>query len=152
MELKMKSKAVVSAIMAMSLTLGGFSFAQDNSERDNGGRNGQAQRRGQQDGRNNDARQQDGRNNNARQQDRPQGQDRGYNNARRDERGAGPDHAFYQGGRLPAQYRSRQYVVDDWRGHQLSAPPRGYHWVQTGGDYVLAAIATGVILQLLLNN
>jgi Ni/Co efflux regulator RcnB len=53
---------------------------------------------------------------------------------------------------MPAQYRSHQYVVDDWRGHRLSAPPRGYHWVQTGGDYVLVAIATGIILQLLLNN
>jgi Ni/Co efflux regulator RcnB len=43
-------------------------------------------------------------------------------------------------------------VVDDWRAHHLSAPPRGYHWVQTGADYVLVAIATGIILQLLLNN
>jgi Ni/Co efflux regulator RcnB len=43
-------------------------------------------------------------------------------------------------------------VVEDWRGHRLSAPPRGYHWVQTGADYVLVAIATGVILQLLLSN
>ena len=34
----------------------------------------------------------------------------------------------------------------------MSAPPRGYHWVQTGGDYVLAAIATGLIVQILLNN
>jgi Ni/Co efflux regulator RcnB len=68
------------------------------------------------------------------------------------ERGAGPDHRFYRGDRLPQEYRSRSYVVDDWRGHHLSAPPRGYHWVQTGGDYVLVAIATGVILQLLLNN
>jgi Ni/Co efflux regulator RcnB len=74
------------------------------------------------------------------------------NDARRDDRGAGPNHSFYRGGRLPSEYRNRQYVVDDWRGHRLSAPPRGYHWVQTGGDYVLVAIATGVILQLLLNN
>ena len=66
-------------------------------------------------------------------------------------RGAGPDHAFYRGGRLPPEYSSRQYVVDDWRAHHLSAPPRGYHWVQTGGDYVLAAIATGVIASILLN-
>jgi Ni/Co efflux regulator RcnB len=70
----------------------------------------------------------------------------------RDGRGAGPEHNFYRGGRLPAQYRSRQYVVDDWRGHHLSAPPRGYQWVQTGADYVLVAIATGIIAQLLLNN
>jgi Ni/Co efflux regulator RcnB len=68
------------------------------------------------------------------------------------ERGAGPDHRFYKGDRLPMEYRGRTYVVDDWRGHHLSAPPRGYHWVQAGGDYVLVAIATGVILQLLLNN
>jgi Ni/Co efflux regulator RcnB len=65
-------------------------------------------------------------------------------------RGAGPGHNFYRGDRLPWEYRQRTYVVEDWRGHHLSAPPRGYHWVQAGGDYVLVAIATGVILQLLL--
>jgi Ni/Co efflux regulator RcnB len=43
-------------------------------------------------------------------------------------------------------------VVNDWRGHRLSAPPRGYQWVQTGGDYVLAAVATGVIMQIFLGN
>jgi len=43
-------------------------------------------------------------------------------------------------------------VVNDWRGHHLSPPPRGYQWVQVGNDYVLAAIATGIIAQLLLNN
>lgn len=75
----------------------------------------------------------------------------GYRTYRSD-RGAGPDHAFYRGDRLPWQYRNRSYVVDDWRGHRLSAPPRGYHWVQTGADYVLVAITTGVILQLLLGN
>ncbi|MES2102297.1 MAG: RcnB family protein [Pseudomonadota bacterium] len=69
----------------------------------------------------------------------------------RDGRGAGPDHNFYRGGRLPSQWRSNQYVVDDWRGHRLSSPPRGYHWVQTGGDYVLVAIATGIIASILLS-
>ncbi|MCZ2495257.1 hypothetical protein GN316_00665 [Xylophilus sp. Kf1] len=71
---------------------------------------------------------------------------------RHDGHGAGPDHRFYRGDRLPPQYRSRQYVVEDWRGHRLSAPPRGQQWVQVGGDYVLAAIATGVITALILNN
>jgi len=70
----------------------------------------------------------------------------------REGRGAGPDHDFYRGGRLPPEYRNRSYVVDDWRGHRLSAPPRGYHWVQAGGDYVLVAITTGIILSILLNN
>jgi Ni/Co efflux regulator RcnB len=67
------------------------------------------------------------------------------------ERGAGPSHNFYRGQRLPSNYRGSQYVVDDWRGHGLRNPPRGYHWVQTGGDYVLVAIGTGIILELLLN-
>jgi len=29
--------------------------------------------------------------------------------------------------------------------------PGGYHWVQSGGDYLLVAIATGIIADLLLN-
>ena len=83
-----------------------------------------------------------------------QGQHDGWrsNGPRGEWRGAGPHHDFYRGGRLPPQYRSRGYVVEDWRGHRLSPPPHGYHWVQAGGDYVLAAIATGVILSILLNN
>jgi Ni/Co efflux regulator RcnB len=65
-------------------------------------------------------------------------------------RGAGPDHRWVRGYRVPPQYRGPQYVVQDWRGHRLSAPPRGYHWVQYGGDYMLVAIASGVIAQLIL--
>ena len=57
-----------------------------------------------------------------------------------------------RGQRLPAEYRHRQYMVTDWRGHHLSAPPRGYRWVQHGSDYVLVAIASGVIADLLLNH
>jgi Ni/Co efflux regulator RcnB len=70
---------------------------------------------------------------------------------RHDGRGAGPEHNWYRGSRLPREYRSRYYVVDDWRAHHLYAPPHGYHWVQAGDDYVLAAIATGVIAAILLN-
>jgi Ni/Co efflux regulator RcnB len=58
---------------------------------------------------------------------------------------------FNRGERLPPQYRSNQYVVNDWRGHHLSAPPRGYQWVQNGSDYVLAAVATGVIASVIAN-
>lgn len=65
--------------------------------------------------------------------------------------GTGPNRRWYRGDRLPPQYRSRQYVVNDWRRHHLSPPPRGYHWVQYGADYMLVAIATGVIVQLLLS-
>lgn len=67
-------------------------------------------------------------------------------------RGAGPHHDFYRGQRLSAEYRRHEYVVDNWRYHRLSAPPRGYHWVQTGSDYVLIAITTGIIAQIVLSN
>ncbi len=86
------------------------------------------------------------------QRDRKDRFENGHENRRYDgERGAGPDRSFYRGERLPLNYRSPQYVVNDWRGYGLRTPPRGYHWVQTGGDYVLVAITTGIILELLLN-
>jgi len=67
-------------------------------------------------------------------------------------RGAGPEHDWRRGYRVPPEYRSHHYVVDDWRAHHLSAPPRGYHWIQNGGDYLLVGIATGVILTIVLDN
>jgi Ni/Co efflux regulator RcnB len=133
-EPSMKSTTFVSAIVAVSLTAGGFAFGQGNSDHNDRGRDRDQQ--GQRGGH----------------EDRRDYQNRADNDEYRQGRGAGPNHDFRRGQRLPQEYRHRQYVVDDWRGHHLSAPPRGYHWVQTGGDYVLVAIATGIILQLLLNN
>lgn len=66
-------------------------------------------------------------------------------------RGAGPQHRWVKGSRIPPQYRAPRYVVHDWRGHRLHQPPRGYQWVQYGGDYMLVAIASGVITQLIIN-
>ena len=137
----MKTQTLIAAIMALSMSVAGSSFAQGNGERndDNGNRHAQGQREGRHDRR--------GEQGSQGQQQRP-----GWNEqARHNERGAGPDHRFYRGDRLPPQFRGRVYVVNDWHQHRLSPPPRGYHWVQTGGDYVLVAITTGIILELLLN-
>jgi Ni/Co efflux regulator RcnB len=57
---------------------------------------------------------------------------------------------WHRGGRVPPQYRGRGYVVDDWRGHRLQQPPRGYQWVGVGGEFALAAIATGLIAQIII--
>lgn len=62
-----------------------------------------------------------------------------------------PHNDWHKGERLPAEYRDHNYVVDDWHEHGLQAPPRGYQWVGVNGDYVLAAIATGVIANVLLS-
>ncbi|EGF32534.1 hypothetical protein; putative signal peptide [Oxalobacteraceae bacterium IMCC9480] len=159
----MNKKAIVSVILAMSLGTSGFSFAQGRSDHDRGddrgdrGRNEQAHRGGPPD-RGNQGRGPDRRDDD-RGHDKRDHDNRGHDNRDqvryydgRDGRGAGPNHNYRKGDRMPRDYRSRQYVVDDWRGHRLSAPPRGYHWVQTGGDYVLVAIASGIILQLFLGN
>ena len=130
----MNSKTLVSIVLALSLAAGGSAFGQGRGDGDGNDRDSRGQRGNHQDRRHDEGRNADRR------------------DERGDERGAGPNHDFRRGGRLPAEYRNRQYVVDDWRGHRLSAPPRGYHWVQTGGDYMLVAIATGVILQLLLDH
>ena len=68
------------------------------------------------------------------------------------QRGAGPQHNWYRGARIPPPYRGGHYVVNDWRMHRLAPPPRGYHWVQYGPDYLLVAIATGVIAQIIFSN
>ena len=122
----MKVKSLVSATLAMTLATAGFAYGHDRDDRYSRGRNEQLHR--------------------------AEHQYRWHDHRRLVERGAGPYHAFYRGDRLPPEYHRRAYVVDNWRAHRLSAPPRGYHWVQAGGDYVLVAIATGIIVQLLLNN
>ncbi|MGS0895541.1 RcnB family protein [Burkholderia stagnalis] len=58
-----------------------------------------------------------------------------------------PRRDWHKGDRLPAEFRDRQYVVDDWRGYHLSAPPRGYQWVGIGGDYLLVQIGSGLVLR-----
>lgn len=154
----MQAKRIVALCTAAALGLGSVSvFAQGRDHHDRRGDNDRWEQQ-HRDQRADDRRDHDRRDHQRRDHDR------------RDERAMGNrgwhgDHdrqdVYYygargpewrRGGRVPAQYRGHQYVVNDWRGHHLSAPPRGYQWVQVGNDYVLAAIATGIIAQLLLNS
>ncbi len=134
-----KKNIVVSMLMAALLAPGASAFAQDRYHGDRGP--------DRHDGRD---RRDDHRDHRDRRDDHRDDRWQGRDNHRWD--GAGPNHDFRRGQRLPDRYRHNQYVVNDWRGHHLRQPPRGYHWVQTGGDYVLAAIATGVIADLIINS
>ena len=145
----MKSKLIASALIALSLASSGSAFAQRSDhgyDRDhrNGNGNAYSQHNGRYD---NDRRDNDRRD--YRNGDR-------YYDARQyhrdDHRGGGPRHDLRRGQYLGKEYRDSRYVVTDWRVRHLSAPPRGHHWVRAGNDYVLAAIATGLIAQVLLNN
>ncbi|WP_421931890.1 RcnB family protein [Phenylobacterium sp.] len=60
-------------------------------------------------------------------------------------------HAWRRGERLPSQYRGANYYVSDYGRYGLRQPPRGYRWVRADNDYVLAALATGLIVQVLSN-
>lgn len=57
-----------------------------------------------------------------------------------------------RGDHLPAQYRGAQHVVKDWQGHHLQRPAAGYQWVSVDSHYLLVGIASGLIIQTLLNH
>ena len=91
---------------------------------------------------------------NDRDNDRGRGHGRGHGNGHyKNWHDRGRHEGWYKrGGYLPVEYRSTRYVVYDWRDARLREPPRGYHWVRSdNGDFLLVAIATGVIVDLLLN-
>lgn len=63
-----------------------------------------------------------------------------------------PGHRFYRGSYLPPSYRSRAYYVNDWQRHPgLYAPAYGQQWVNVDGEFLLVALATGLIANALMN-
>ena len=64
----------------------------------------------------------------------------------------GQPHRWVRGDNFNHYYRGPSYVVNDYSRYRLRPPPRGYHWVRdNGGNYLLVAIASGVIADLLLH-
>jgi len=67
-----------------------------------------------------------------------------YDQYRHDER-----HEWRRGER----FEGPSVIVRDYHRHDLRRPPRGYHWVRNDdGTYLLVAISTGLILDLILNS
>ncbi|WP_297515502.1 RcnB family protein [uncultured Caulobacter sp.] len=87
---------------------------------------------------------------------RYEARDRAYEQGRRDQARAEDrrDRREYRrwvrGQRLDARYRGGGYSVSDYRRYGLRAPPRGYRWHRVGDQYVLAAVATGLIASVIL--
>jgi Ni/Co efflux regulator RcnB len=119
-------KYLLSGIIALSLFGTTASFAQNNNQ----GHQGQRQEQ---------------RNNND-----------GHNGpgAPGDHNGQNRDRSHWsRGDRLPEHYRQNSYVANDWQQHNLRRPPRGYHWVRNDdNDYVLAAITTGIIADIVMRD
>ena len=151
----MKRTLIASALIALTMATSGSAFAQRGDHGyDRDGRNGYGQDSRRYD---NDRHDRHDRNDGPRGGDYrgDRGGDRYYDARqfhRDDRRGGGPRHDLRRGQRLDREYRESRYVVTDWRARNLYAPPRGHHWVRAGNDYVLAAIATGLIAQVLLSN
>ena len=78
--------------------------------------------------------------------DNDQGQDRGHHDN-------GLHRGWNKGERLPDIYLQQRYYVTDYRVYHLAAPRPGYHWVRVpDGRFVLVAVATGVIADILLGH
>ena len=61
--------------------------------------------------------------------------------------------AYRRGERLPERYSSREYYVTDYQRYHLREPERGYHWVRDeDGQFILVAVATGIITDIILGH
>ncbi len=61
----------------------------------------------------------------------------------------GMHHDWRRGGRIDAGDWRRGRVVSNYSRYHLRRPPRGYQWRDVDGNYVLAAVAGGVIADIL---
>ena len=65
----------------------------------------------------------------------------------------GPPHGWARGVDYRRSYRGPVYVVNDYHRYHLRQPPRGHRWIRDDrGNYLLVAIATGIIADLLLHH
>jgi Ni/Co efflux regulator RcnB len=164
-EYPMKTTTIACAVLAGTFGFGTLASAQDwrGGHNDRNGDQRTEQRHDRQDRRDD--------NRNWRQDRR---EDRGWNNQGTQQRGYVVDqpryvynqpgyaytapqyysHAprYYRGGYLPRQYLGSSYYVNNWQAYPgMYAPPYGHQWVNVGGDFVLVALATGLIANLLVN-
>lgn len=60
-----------------------------------------------------------------------------------------PHREWRSGVVVEPRFRGDRYWVTDWHARHLYAPPRDHRWLYINGDYVLIAVATGVIVNIL---
>lgn len=71
----------------------------------------------------------------------------GYRHGHRDD---GPRYYGRRHWERGHRYYGPTYVVRNYGYYRLRPPPYGYHWVRADNDYLLVAIATGIILDVAL--
>ncbi|WP_447751822.1 RcnB family protein [Pseudomonas nicosulfuronedens] len=60
-----------------------------------------------------------------------------------------PHRDWHRGVVVQPNYRSDRYWVTDWHARHLYAPPQNHRWLYVNGDYILVAITSGVIVNIL---
>lgn len=60
-----------------------------------------------------------------------------------------PVRYWHEGEYIPRDYMDDRYAVD-WHEAHLPPPPHGHRWMRIDGDFVLVAVASSVITQILL--
>jgi Ni/Co efflux regulator RcnB len=86
------------------------------------------------------------------------GRDYGYNryDGGRQQYGYGRQYGYGYGGGNRSWERGDRYSYGgryvDYRGHGLRRPPHGYRWVQDRNDFLLVALAGGLIAEVIANN
>jgi Ni/Co efflux regulator RcnB len=83
----------------------------------------------------------------------------GHDNDRRDDNRGGNDRhdngqhrGWYKGGRIERNDWDRGERINDYHRYRLSRPPHGYEWRRVDNNYVLAAVAGGLIASVILAN
>ena len=61
-------------------------------------------------------------------------------------------HNWRKGGRIERADWNRGRRVADWQRRHLQRPARGYEWREVDGNYVMAAVATGLIASIILSH
>ncbi|MDL5367627.1 RcnB family protein [Xanthomonas sp. NCPPB 2654] len=137
-------KRIIGSVLALSLLASGGAFAagQDGRDRDHGppqDRNDHRDDRGPQQARHDDDRDdhRDNRHDDRRDDRHDNGRHEGWRNHKRGER-------------LALGHRGDR--VSDYRKHGLRAPPRGHEWRRVDNQYVLIAVATGIITSVIANS
>ncbi len=74
----------------------------------------------------------------------------GYNQHQGWAQDQGAGHHWQRGERMGYNDWNSASPVN-YRQHHLRQPPRGYQWRESNGQYVLGAIATGVIASMIVN-
>ena len=80
---------------------------------------------------------------------------RGHHNDSRShgiQRSHSVQHSWQRGARFSRFNGDRYAVISNWERYHLRRPPVGYHWVRSGNNFVLVAIGTGIIADVVLSS